>query len=68
MYIYLDDIMVEKMLTRYRIAKDSGIPYPTLDKIYKHQTEGISFATLERLCTALECTPNDILRFGDPPK
>lgn len=67
MYISLDEQMKINHKTRYRISKNTGIYYPTLTRIYDHKTESISFDVLEKLCIELNCTPNDILMFGNPP-
>lgn len=67
MYIDLKEQMVRNKTTRYRISKNIGIYYPSLTKIYNHETTSISFDVLEKLCNELHCTPNDILKFGDPP-
>ena len=68
MYIDIEEQMVKNKTTRYRISKNAGIYYPTLAKIFKHTTTSISFDTLEKLCHQLNCTPNDLLKFGDPPQ
>jgi putative transcriptional regulator len=67
MYIDLAEQMKKNKTTRYRICKNTGIYYPSLNNIFKHTTESISFDVLEKLCIELHCTPNDLLVFGDPP-
>ena len=55
------ETMKRKGITQYRLLK-SGIDNKTLDAIKKGNN--ITMLTLEKLCTILECTPNDVIRFG----
>ena len=52
--------MEKKNITQYRLLK-SGIDNKTLDSLKKGKN--ITLLTLERLCSILDCTPNDIVRF-----
>lgn len=52
--------MERKQFTQYRLLK-SGIDNKTLDSLKKNKN--ITMITLEKLCTILECTPNDIICF-----
>lgn len=54
------DTMKQKGITQYRLLK-SGIDNKTLDAIKKGSN--ITMLTLEKICTILECTPNDVIRF-----
>ena len=54
------DTMKQKGITQYRLLK-SGIDNKTLDAIKKGNN--ITMLTLEKICTILECTPNDVIRF-----
>lgn len=65
MYITLEDVLKSKGITRYELAKNTGITYPTIDRIYKGEANRISFSTLEAICDYLDCTPNDILKRGE---
>lgn len=59
-YTPLWQTMEQKGISQYRLLK-SGIDNKTLDSIKKGNN--ISLVTLEKLCTILDCTPNDIIRF-----
>ena len=59
-YSPLWQTMEKKGISQYRLLK-SGIDNKTLDSIKKGNN--ITLLTLEKLCTILECTPNDIVRF-----
>ena len=52
--------MERKGISQYRLLK-SGIDNKTLDALKKGNN--ITLLTLEKLCTILECTPNDVVCF-----
>lgn len=54
--------MTDKGITQYQPLK-SGIDNKTLDSLKKNKN--ITLLTLEKLCKALDCTPNDIVKFTD---
>ncbi|HFI0428607.1 TPA: helix-turn-helix domain-containing protein [Streptococcus suis] len=54
------ETMQVKEISQYRLLK-SGIDNKTLDSLKKNKN--ITLLTLEKLCTILECTPNDIIEF-----
>ena len=49
----LDRLMNEKGLNRSRLAQSSGIPYTTIDGLYKKGFENVKFSTLLKLARAL---------------
>lgn len=55
--------MAVKHYDKRDIVRMTGINRHTLDNIYKCRTKGIEFETLNKLCYALDCTPNDLLRY-----
>lgn len=52
-----------KKMDRRDIVKLTGLDNHTVLKIYQNKTKGIDFATLDKLCYALDCTPNDLFRY-----
>jgi len=52
--------MAEKRVTQYQLLK-GGIDNKTLDSLKKNKN--ITILTLEKLCTIIGCTPNDIVKF-----
>lgn len=64
--INIQDKLKEKGLNKNQFAKLAQIGYPAACALYDGKTTKISFDTLERICKALECTPNDILSSDDP--
>ena len=59
-YAPLWETMEHKGISQYRLLKE-GIDNKTLDSIKKGNN--ITLLTLEKLCTILDCTPNDVVRF-----
>lgn len=53
--------MKEKGITQYRLLKDEVVDNRTLDTLRKNGN--ITMLTLEKLCTALDCTPDSVVRF-----
>ena len=65
MKIYIQKKLYEKNMSRYELAKLIGVTYPTIDNIYKSTSASIKLDILEKICSVLDCTPNDILIFDD---
>ena len=62
----IDDILAERNSSRYQLAKQTGISEGALGRICRNETSSIEFSTIEKICKALSCTPNDIIIFDDP--
>lgn len=56
------ETMKNKSISQYYLLKH-GIDNKTLYNIKKN--ENITMLTLEKLCKAIKCTPNDIVQFRD---
>ena len=52
--------MQQQNITQYQLLK-SGIDNRTLDSLKKNRN--ITALTLEKLCSILHCTPNEVIRF-----
>ena len=61
-YTPLWETMQRKGVSQYRLLK-AGIDNKTLDTLKKGNN--ITLLTLEKICSILECTPNDVVRFVD---
>lgn len=59
-YSPLWDTMKRKGVTQYALIQ-AGIDRRTLDWLKKNRN--ITMLTLEKLCTILECSPNEVVRF-----
>ena len=60
--ITLDEILAIKGKTKYWLAKETDINYQTLLLLQQNKTTSIRFETLEKICIALDCTPNGIIK------
>ena len=56
----IDELLKKNNKTRYWLAKEVNITYPNLKKLADNETNSIKFDLLEKLCNALNCTPNDL--------
>lgn len=54
------ETMRRKNISQYSLLK-SGVDNKTLDAIKKGKN--ITLLTMEKICTILDCTPNDVVRF-----
>lgn len=54
------ETMQRKNISQYGLLK-AGIDNKTLDSIKKGNN--ITLLTLEKICTILDCTPNDVVKF-----
>ena len=59
-YKPLWETMEKRQVSQYQLI-NSGIDNKTLDSLKKGKN--ITLLTLEKLCTILNCTPNDVVEF-----
>lgn len=65
----LAEVLAEKKVSMYTLAKDTGIAYTTVWHLNRGETERIEFSVLDRICTRLGCQPGDlIIHLPDKPK
>ncbi len=53
--------MGEKNLTQYKLARLSGIPFPTIKSIMQRRTKNITLKTIIMLCEGLGVSPSEFL-------
>lgn len=61
--IRIDQLLKARRRTFYWLAKEAGISHTTLWRLKKGKALGINFATLEKICEALDCQPGDMFAF-----
>jgi DNA-binding Xre family transcriptional regulator len=63
--IALDEVVKARGISLYSVARHSTIPYNTLQRMVSRKGEqtSIDLSVLSRLCSTLDCTPNDLLRY-----
>ena len=58
------DKHLEKIgLTRYELAKRTGIIYHTIDSYYKNQVVRYDSYILNKICEAIDCDISDIIEY-----
>ena len=59
--ITLDVLLERKAISRYELAKRTGIQYQIIDNYYKNRVKRYDSYVLERICDALSCDISDII-------
>lgn len=59
----LDKLLKSLNVTRYELAKRTGIQYQIIDKYYKNNVKRYDSYILEKICTALDCKIEDIIEY-----
>ena len=52
----LDILMKERNISKADLARESGVPYTTIDGFYKKGSENAKLSTLKKLCNYFHCT------------
>lgn len=52
----LDLLMKEKNINKAELARESGVPYTTIDGFYKKGSDNAKLSTLKKICTYFGCT------------
>lgn len=61
--ICLDKTLDKRHISRYELAKRTGIQYQIIDKYYKNKVKRYDSFVLERICVALDCDIDEIIEF-----
>lgn len=61
--VCLDKALVKYGISRYELAKRTGIQYQIVDNYYKNRVKRYDGFVLERICTTLDCDISDILEY-----
>ncbi len=61
--VSLDKVLERMNVTRYELAKRTGIQYQIIDNYYKNRVKRYDSYVLERICDALDCDISDILEY-----
>jgi len=60
--LFLKEMMDERNITRYELAKRADIHYPTIDRYYKNKTVRYDNEVLLKICLDLDCEVGDLLK------
>ena len=52
----LDILMKERNINKSELARESGVPYTTIDGFYKKGSENAKLSTLKKLCSYFDCS------------
>lgn len=61
--IKLDKTLESKNMSRYELAKKTGIQYQVIDNYYKNKVKRYDSYVLERICDALQCNISDVIEY-----
>jgi len=59
--VYLDN----KGITRYQLAKDTGIKFQIIDNYYKNRVVRYDSDVIDRICRALGCNISDLIKYQE---
>ncbi len=61
--IKLDKTLEKLKVSRYELAKRTGIQYQIIDNYYKNRVKRYDSYVLERICMALNCDIEDVIEY-----
>jgi len=61
--ISLDKALNRLGMSRYELAKRTGVQYQIIDNYYKNRVKRYDSFVIERICDALECEISDIIEY-----
>ena len=61
--ISLDKALDVRQISRYELAKRTGIQYQIIDNYYKNRVKRYDSYVLDRICDALDCSVCDIVEY-----
>ena len=62
--ICLDKILTKANISRYELAKRTGIRYQIIDNYYKNKVVRYDSFVLDKICFALNCDISDIIEYS----
>ncbi|HET7334866.1 MAG TPA: helix-turn-helix transcriptional regulator [Rhizomicrobium sp.] len=61
--VNLDVMLAKRKMRSKELAETVGITEANLSLLKSGRVKGVRFATLERICAALDCQPGDLLEY-----
>jgi putative transcriptional regulator len=61
--VRLDYLLVDRRMKLKELAERTGIAVNNLSILKTRKARAIRFSTLELICSALDCTPGDLLEY-----
>ena len=59
----LEKLLAEKKITRYELAKRTGIKFQIIDNYYKNRVVRYDSYILDKICAALDCDVSDLIEY-----
>lgn len=59
----LKEALEKAKVSRYELAKRTGIQYQIIDNYYKNKVKRYDGFVLERICDALDCDIKDVIEY-----
>ncbi|MBO5967573.1 MAG: helix-turn-helix transcriptional regulator [Clostridia bacterium] len=59
----LEKLLDQKKITRYELAKRTGIKFQIIDNYYKNRVVRYDSYILDKICAALDCGIEDIIEY-----
>ena len=66
--VHLSKLLGEQKMKVSDLSKATGLHRNGLMKLYKEETDGIKFETLEKVCKSLNCEISDLLEIIEEPE
>ena len=63
--ICLDKTLKSQKISRYELAKRTGIRYQIIDNYYKNKVIRYDSFVLDKICSALKCEISDIIEYSN---
>lgn len=60
-YLRIRELLKAKGKSKYWLHNQINMDYHNLSRLMDNQTDSIRFENIEKLCTVLECTPNELM-------
>lgn len=60
----LDKTLEKRKISRYELAKVTGIQYHIIDNYYKNRVKRYDSYVLDRICEALDCKIEDLIKYS----
>ena len=63
--VHLSKLLGERKMKISDLSNATGLHRNGLSKLYKEETDGIKFETLEKICKELDCNIDDLLEITE---
>jgi len=64
----LEELLQERQISRYELAKRTGVTYQTIDSYYKNKVTRYDNDVLLKICLALQCEISDVIKIVSAEK